>query len=160
MSEVAVHISNHTVHKGDRGLIVVGVSSHLGDLSSHSSLGAPLQSIVFLPGERLWPDNMLKVASCSGGRMNSEITRCPETLPGPTWTDGRTDALDAELMAERREAQSKRSITETYCHINLAITVPVNASRFRPGRCGPAGCGTDGRAAGGEAQALRQARGL
>ncbi len=27
-----------------------------------------------------------KVASCSGGRMNSEITRCPETLPGPTWT--------------------------------------------------------------------------
>lgn len=60
MSEVAVHISNHTVHKGDRGLIVVGASSHLGDLSSHSGLGAPLQIIISLPGQRLRPDNMLK----------------------------------------------------------------------------------------------------
>ena len=38
MSEVAIHISNHTVLKGDRGLIVVGAASHLGDISSHSAL--------------------------------------------------------------------------------------------------------------------------
>lgn len=38
MSEVAVHISNHTIHKQDRGLVVVGASSHLGDLGD--GLGA------------------------------------------------------------------------------------------------------------------------
>lgn len=38
MSEVAIHISNHTVLKGDRGLIVVGAASHLGDISSHAAL--------------------------------------------------------------------------------------------------------------------------
>lgn len=47
MSEVAIHISNHTVHKGDRGLIVVGVASHLGDISTHSAISAHLYA---LPG--------------------------------------------------------------------------------------------------------------
>ena len=41
MSEIAIHISNHTVHKGDRGLIVVGAASHLGDTSAQDSLSAP-----------------------------------------------------------------------------------------------------------------------
>jgi hypothetical protein len=36
MSEVAIHISNHTVHQGDRGLVVVGAASHYGDLSTQN----------------------------------------------------------------------------------------------------------------------------
>ena len=39
MSEVAIHISNHTIHKRDRGLVVVGASSRLGELGD--GLGAP-----------------------------------------------------------------------------------------------------------------------
>ena len=31
--EVAVHITNHTVRAGDRGLVVVGASAEQGDLS-------------------------------------------------------------------------------------------------------------------------------
>jgi hypothetical protein len=39
MREVAVHISNHTMHKFDRGVIVVGASTELGDLASRSGSG-------------------------------------------------------------------------------------------------------------------------
>lgn len=39
MSEVAIHISNHTIHKRDRGLVVVGASSRLGELGD--GFGAP-----------------------------------------------------------------------------------------------------------------------
>ena len=31
--EVAIHITNHTVRSGDRGLVVVGASAEQGDLS-------------------------------------------------------------------------------------------------------------------------------
>ena len=39
MREVAIHISNHTMHKFDRGVIVVGASTELGDLASRSAAG-------------------------------------------------------------------------------------------------------------------------
>lgn len=42
-SEVAIHISNHTVHQGDRGLVVVGAASHYGDLSTQNRVRAELE---------------------------------------------------------------------------------------------------------------------
>ena len=41
MHEVAIHISSHAVHTGDRGLVVVGASAELGDIASHTAQGAP-----------------------------------------------------------------------------------------------------------------------
>lgn len=39
MHEVAIHISSHSIHKGDRGLVVVGASTELGDIASHTGQG-------------------------------------------------------------------------------------------------------------------------
>ncbi len=39
MREVAIHISNHTMHKFDRGVVVVGASTDLGDLASRAAAG-------------------------------------------------------------------------------------------------------------------------
>ena len=39
MREVAIHISNHTMHKFDRGVVVVGASTELGDLASRAGSG-------------------------------------------------------------------------------------------------------------------------
>lgn len=40
MHEVAIHVSSHAVHPGDRGLVVVGASTQLGDIASHTAAGA------------------------------------------------------------------------------------------------------------------------
>ena len=37
--EVAVHISNHSMQVGDRGVVVVGASADLGDLGHLGSAG-------------------------------------------------------------------------------------------------------------------------
>ena len=37
--EVAVHISNHTMRRGDRGVVVIGGSLELGDIASHAASG-------------------------------------------------------------------------------------------------------------------------
>ena len=42
MREVAIHISNHTMHKFDRGVVVVGASTDLGDLASRAAGSAVL----------------------------------------------------------------------------------------------------------------------
>lgn len=39
--EVAIHISNHTMRRGDRGVIVVGGSAELGDLAHQGAAGMP-----------------------------------------------------------------------------------------------------------------------
>jgi hypothetical protein len=38
--EVAIHISNHTMRKGDRGVVVVGGSAELGDPGRSGAAGA------------------------------------------------------------------------------------------------------------------------
>jgi hypothetical protein len=48
MGEVAIHISNHTIHKGDRGLVVVGASAHLGELGDGLGAQPPLSRLHFL----------------------------------------------------------------------------------------------------------------
>lgn len=45
MSEVAIHISNHTIHKRDRGLVVVGASSRLGELGDGFGASRPPDSV-------------------------------------------------------------------------------------------------------------------
>jgi hypothetical protein len=52
MSEVAIHISNHTIHKRDRGLVVVGASSRLGELGD--GFGAPRPSAFRVSGLEVW----------------------------------------------------------------------------------------------------------
>lgn len=50
--EVAVHISNHSMTVGDRGVVVVGASAELGDLGHLGSAGgrpSPLVSILGKP---------------------------------------------------------------------------------------------------------------
>ena len=37
--EVAIHISNHSMQNGDRGVVVVGASAELGDLGHLGSAG-------------------------------------------------------------------------------------------------------------------------
>lgn len=39
VKEVAIHISNHTMRKGDRGVVVIGASAELGDLANHGDAG-------------------------------------------------------------------------------------------------------------------------
>ena len=43
--EVAVHISNHSMQVGDRGVIVVGASAELGDLGHLGSAGTSKTSV-------------------------------------------------------------------------------------------------------------------
>ncbi len=47
--EVAVHISNHTMAVGDRGVVVVGASAELGDLGHLGSAGRQPPSFSNLP---------------------------------------------------------------------------------------------------------------
>ena len=39
--EVAIHISNHTMRREDRGVVVVGGSMELGDLAHQGASGLP-----------------------------------------------------------------------------------------------------------------------
>ena len=86
MSEVAIHISNHTVHKNDRGLVVVGASSHLGDLASHTGLGGVSSSLAL----SLWFWVSCRTAICSTDVLPFNKGPCT------TWTLHRCCRLCAE----------------------------------------------------------------
>lgn len=40
VKEVAIHISNHTMRVGDRGVVVIGGSADVGDLGHHGNAGS------------------------------------------------------------------------------------------------------------------------
>ncbi len=53
--EVAVHISNHTMRRGDRGVVVIGGSLELGDIASHAASGvSPTVKHFFFLGFRFF----------------------------------------------------------------------------------------------------------
>ena len=49
--EVAVHISNHSMTVGDRGVVVVGASAELGDLGHLGSAGGQPSRLVTILGK-------------------------------------------------------------------------------------------------------------
>ena len=49
--EVAVHISNHSMVVGDRGVVVVGASAELGDLGHLGSAGGQPPRLVIMLGK-------------------------------------------------------------------------------------------------------------
>lgn len=53
--EVAIHISNHAIAKGDRGIVVIGGSVDLGDIATRSSGMVKLPRLQLLGGRsRCW----------------------------------------------------------------------------------------------------------
>ena len=61
--EVAIHISNHTMRREDRGVVVVGGSAELGDLAHQGAAGAlPLGAVQ--PGGHFWTPGSLGARAC------------------------------------------------------------------------------------------------
>ena len=69
--EVAIHISNHSMQVGDRGVVVVGASAELGDLGHLGSAGT-----VVVPTQH----GILKHTCCSVVLVNTAPRRLAKDL--------------------------------------------------------------------------------
>mmetsp|Transcript_9037 Transcript_9037/g.25956 ORF Transcript_9037/g.25956 Transcript_9037/m.25956 type:complete len:704 (-) Transcript_9037:142-2253(-) len=70
--EVAIHISNHTMAQGDRGVVVVGGGLELGDLMSHRGVGGGLEDEDVFDEEMEFEDNERRHSRSQNGN-NGDI---------------------------------------------------------------------------------------
>ena len=96
---MAIHISNHTMRREDRGVVVVGGSEELGDLAHQGAAGVPPLRAAVQPGRQSRPRGSLGALRLldSPPMGNSLLSACSRPFP---YSAG---APDSDICAKTAE---------------------------------------------------------